>query len=190
MSTTPDQQLRHPLSEHHLEWNDRLQDWLDGDLEAAEAPEFEAHLASCAICQERLGDFEQLETQLHQAAPTLALDSSFDARIFSQIESVDEAQRAAARQRIEQELQNNLRKLSQGWRRTLAFVIPGIAAGVALAFALTSYFDASGLTGRLVAESAGQLGAGSASWVHAVLTTALGASIGGLMAGWMAKSAA
>lgn len=189
MSTMLNQQPRHDLPEHHLEWNDRLQDWLDGALDAAEAPQFEAHLADCAICQERLGDFEQLETQLREAAPMLALDSSFDARIFSQIESVDEARRAAARQRIEQELQINLGKLSQSWRRTLAFVIPGIAAGVALAFALTSYFDASGLTGRLVAESTGQLGAGSMNWVHAVLTATLGASIGGLMAGWMAKAA-
>lgn len=190
MSIPSDSQSHQELPEHHLEWNDRLQDWLDGELDAAEAPEFEAHLADCDLCQERLGDFEQLEAQLRQAAPTLALDTCFDARIFSQIESVDEARRAAARQRLEQELQSNLHKLSQSWRRTLAFVIPGIAAGIALAFALTSYFDSSGLTGRLVAEGATGLGAGSANWVHAMLTTALGASIGGLMAGWMAKTAA
>ena len=190
MSTPSDQQLRHDLPEHHLQWNDRLQDWLDGALDATEAPVIEAHLADCAICQQRLGDFEQLEAQLRQAAPPLRLDTSFDARVFSQIESVDEAKRAAARQRIEQELQNNLQVLSQSWRRTLTFVIPGIAAGVALAFALTSYLDSSGLTGRLVAEGASEFGANSANWVHAALIATLGASIGGVMAGWLAKAAA
>ncbi len=189
MSTTADKQPRPDLSEHHLEWNDRLQDWLDGEPDPAEAPLLEAHLAQCALCQRQLGDFEQLETQLRQALPTLALDAAFDARIFSRIEAVDEAKRAAARRRIEQELQSNLQLLSRSWRRTLAFVIPGIAAGIALAFALTSYFDSSGLTGRLVAEGASEFGAGSANWVHAMLTVMLGASIGGIMAGWMAKAA-
>lgn len=190
MSTTPDKQSGSSLSEHHLEWNDRLQDWLDGDVEAAEAPLIEAHLADCTICQARLEDFEHLEDELRATSAPLALDSSFDVRIFSQIESVDEAQRAAARQRVERELQESLRNLSLSWRRTLAFVLPGIVAGIALAFALVSYFDASGLTGRLVAEGASELGRNSANWVHVALTAALGAGIGGIMAGWLAKAAA
>lgn len=190
MSTTPDQQPSSELTEHHLEWNERLQDWLDGGPDPAEASLLETHLAQCSICQQRLGDFQQLETQLHQALPALNLDAAFDARIFARIEAVDEEKRAAARRRIEQELQNNLQLLSRSWRRTLAFVIPGMAAGIALAFALTSYFDSSGLTGRLVAEGASEFGASSANWVHAVLTATLGAGIGGIMAGWMAKAAA
>jgi hypothetical protein len=31
--------------EHELAWNDRLQDWLDGDLDAAAAATLQAHLA-------------------------------------------------------------------------------------------------------------------------------------------------
>jgi anti-sigma factor RsiW len=186
---TPDKHQRPDLSEHHLEWNDRLQDWLDGEADAVEGPLIEAHLAGCEICQERLTEFEHLEDELRTVTPALSLDESFDARLFSQIESVDEARRAAARQRLEQELQNNLQALSRSWRRSLAFVVPGIVAGIALAFALVSYFDASGLTGKLVAEGASEFGRNSASWVHMALTAGLGASIGGIMAGWLAKAA-
>jgi hypothetical protein len=35
------------------ELDERLDDWIDGELPAAAAAEVEAHLASCALCQER-----------------------------------------------------------------------------------------------------------------------------------------
>lgn len=176
------------LADHHLEWNDRLQDWLDGDLDTADQPLFEAHLADCTICQQRLGDFEALDNALQADAPHLSLDSAFDARVFAQIDAIDETQRAVARQRIERELQDNLQALSRSWRRTLAFVIPGIIGGIALALTLTGFFDASGLTDRLAVEGASELG-GNASLIHVAITALLGASIGGATAAWMAKAA-
>lgn len=175
--------------EHHQEWNDRLQDWLDADLAGADASAFEAHLADCAICQQRLADFEQLESALQAESPHLSLNEAFDARVFEQIDAIDEVQRAAARQRIEQELQNDLRALTRNWRRTLAFIAPGIIGGIALAFTLMGYFDASGLTEKIVAEGASELGRNSASLIHAVFIAALGASIGGVIAGWLARAA-
>ncbi len=42
---------------------------------------------------------------------------------------------------IEQELQQNLHALARGWRRALLFVVPGVVAGVALAFALAWWLD-------------------------------------------------
>jgi anti-sigma factor RsiW len=187
MATTHDPRQHRSDPEHHLEWNDRLQDWLDGDLADAEAPVFTAHLADCTLCQQRLADFEQLENVLQ--APRLSLDAAFDARLFAQIDAIDETQRAAARQKVEQELQQNLRALTRNWRRTLAFIVPGIIGGMALAFALMGYFDASGLTGKVVAEGASELGSQSANLVHAVFIAITGASIGGVMAGWLAKAA-
>ena len=183
----------HPASqndpEHHQDWNDRLQDWLDGDLAGVDAPVFEAHLASCELCQQQLAGFQELEDTLQAGLPRLSLDEAFDARLFAQIDAVDESQRAAARQKIEQELQNNLRALSRSWRRTLAFVVPGIVGGIALAFVLMGYLDASGLTGKLVAEGASELGSNSANLIHALFIAVMGASVGGVMAGWLAKTA-
>ena len=121
--------------EHQLAWNDRLQDWLDGDLDAADAAALQAHMADCALCRARAAELQELDGKLRSAAPRLALDDAFDAKIFAQIDAIDDSQRAAARHRLEQELQQNLQTLARGWRRALLFVVPGVIAGVALALA-------------------------------------------------------
>jgi anti-sigma factor RsiW len=174
-------------SEHHLEWNDRLQDWLDGDVDAAESALVERHLANCAICQQRLADFEQLDAALHEAAPRIALDDAFDRRIFAQIEAVDETRRAQARERANQELQQNLRALSRGWRRTLAFIVPGIVAGVAIAFALASWFDDAGLTQEVIAHAPSALGQDGPTLLQWFMTALLGATLGMIVARWLAS---
>ena len=66
---------------------------------------------------------------------------AFDAKIFAQLDAIDETKRAEARRRLEQELQQNLQALARGWRRALLFVVPGVVAGVALAFALAWWLD-------------------------------------------------
>jgi anti-sigma factor RsiW len=174
-------------SEHHLEWNDRLQDWLDGDVDAAESALVERHLADCAICQERLVELEHLDAALREAAPRIALDDAFDRRILEQIEAVDEAQRAKARERANQELQQNLRALSRGWRRTLAFVVPGIVAGVAIAFALASWLDDSGLTREVIAHAPSALGQEGPTVLQSFMTALLGATLGMIVARWLAS---
>lgn len=177
------------VSEHNLEWNDRLQDWLDGDIETGDAGVFESHLGECAICQERLAQMEELESALLAATPRPTLRAEFDAQLFAKIDGFDESQRAAARQRIEQELQENLQALSRSWRRVVTFMIAGIVGGIAVALALAGYFDASGLTGKLAAEGASELG-GNTAVLHTVITALLGAGIGGLTAGWLSRTAA
>ena len=44
--------------EHELAWNDRLQDWLDGDLTAADAAALQAHMAECAMCRARAEELQ------------------------------------------------------------------------------------------------------------------------------------
>lgn len=171
--------------QHHLEWNDRLQDWLDGDLRDADAAALEAHLAQCQLCSVRLEELSQLDRTLQLNAPQISLDTSFDERLFAQIDRIDESKRAEARRRVEQELQQNLSELSRGWRRALAFVIPGVIAGIALAFALSSWLDDSGLTRTIAIEGADQLG-GSSDTIQLVLTTLLGAGLGLGIARWLA----
>lgn len=172
------------IAEHQLEWNDRLQDWLDGDIEDVDGVSVEAHLPGCGICQQQLAALAALDKELLSATPAPGLSAGFDQRLFAQIDAIDETQRAAARRRAEQELQENLRALSRGWRRTLAFIIPGVAGGITLALALASYLDSSGVAGQIAAEGA-QLG-GNATTIQTLLIAVMGAGIGGLMAGWMA----
>lgn len=172
------------IAEHQLEWNDRLQDWLDGDIDGTDSAAVESHLADCGICQQQLAAFEALDKELFSAAPAPGLSAGFDQRLFAQIDAIDETQRAAARRRAEEELQENLRALSRGWRRTLAFIVPGVVGGIALALTLASYLDSSGVAGQIAAEGA-QLG-GNANLIQTLVIAAMGAGIGGLMAGWMA----
>jgi len=173
--------------EHELAWNDRLQDWLDGDLDAAAAATLQAHLADCAACRARADELRALDESLQFASPRLALDDAFDAKLFAQIEAVDDTKRAAQRQRIEQELQQNLQALKRGWRRALLFVIPGVVAGVALAFALAWWLNDAGLMRTLIVQSAAEFGSNNSSQVQLIVMTLLGAGLGGTLARWLAS---
>ena len=174
-------------SEHELAWNDRLQDWLDGDLDAADTVALQAHISDCALCRARAEELQALDRSLRSAAPQLALDEAFDAKIFAQLDAVDDSQRAEARRRIEQELQQNLQALARGWRRAFLFVVPGVIAGVALAFALTWWLADAGVMHTLIAQSAAEFGSDNSGQVRLIATTLLGAGLGGMIARWLAS---
>jgi anti-sigma factor RsiW len=174
-------------SPHHTDWEDRLQDWLDGDIDAADAAALEAHMADCAACRARADELRALDFSLSSAAPRLTLDAAFDAKLFAQIAAIDDSKRAEARQRIEQELQQNLQALARGWRRALLFVVPGVVAGVALAFALTWWLTDAGLMRALIVQSAAEFGSGNSGQVQLIATTLLGAVLGGMIARWLAS---
>jgi anti-sigma factor RsiW len=172
--------------DHHLEWNDRLQDWLDGDLSAADEAALQAHMADCTLCRARADELRELDFNLARAAPRLALDNAFDARLFAQIDAIDDSQRAAARQRMEQELQQNLQALARGWRRSLLVIVGGAIAGVVMALGLATWLNDASVMHTLVAESA-RLGSENSGSVHLVATTLLGAGLGGAIARWLAS---
>ena len=173
---------------HTFEWSDRLQDLLDGDASPSEVAAVERHLASCDECRSLLADLRALDASLQQAAPPLALNERFDERLYARLDAIDDTQRAAARQRIERELQESLRALSRSWRRTLAFVIPGVIAGLALAFALSGYFLSADAVQPLM-ENAEALSRGHTQLFEAGLTALLGATIGAFVARWLASVA-
>jgi anti-sigma factor RsiW len=185
--------------DHDALWSDRLLDWVEGELNELDAARFEAHRAGCTICQQQLHDLAQLEVSLRAGLPPLALDESFDKRLFARIDAMDDSERVAARQRAEREFQRNLQSLARGWKRTLAFVIPGVACGIALAFAVIGWFDGSGVTQSVAIESTqgvmsiSGMNASFAGDVAALmrlsLTAALGAGIGLLVARWLATAA-
>jgi anti-sigma factor RsiW len=173
-------------TEHDQIWNTRLQDWLDDELADGERAQFETHLDSCPLCQSQLRSLEELDSQLRTALPTLELGPSFDTRVWAQVNQFDEARRAALRARLEREWQHELKTLSGNWRRTLLLVVPGIAAGIALAFAIVSCLGASEATQALVREGAQTLGQ-SSSMLNATITTLIGAGIGATVARWFAS---
>lgn len=183
--TTPISNLS-AAHEHHLEWSDRLQDWLDGDLGAADAAALQAHMADCALCRTRAEELQELDRSLVSAAPRLALDDAFDAKIFAQIEAMDDSKRAEARRRVEVELEQNLQVLARGWRRALLFIAPGVVAGIALAFGLATWLNDASLMQTLVTESA-KLGSSNSGQVHLIVTAVLGAGLGGMIARWLAS---
>jgi anti-sigma factor RsiW len=172
---------------HDIQWNDRLQDWLDDDLDAADTAELQAHMADCAACRARADELQALDRNLRSAASRLALDDSFDAKIFAQLDAIDETKRAEARRRLEQELQQNLQALARGWRRALLFVVPGVIAGVALAFALAWWLDTGGVMRTLIVQSAAEFGTDNSGQVRLIVMTVLGAGLGGLIARWLAS---
>lgn len=173
----------------HSQWDEALQDWLDGDLNDAESAAFEAHLAACGLCQRSLPEFEELDQALVESAPPLKLDAGFDQALLARIDAIDESKRLEARRRLEQEWQEQMQSLSRNWRRTLAFVIPGIIGGIVLAVALMSWLDSSGITSNLVAQGAAELGARSIDYLRVGITAVVGAALGMLVAPWLARLA-
>ena len=177
----------------HSKWDDSLQDWLDGELNGADTAAFEAHLAHCAKCQQNLGDFEELDEALIAVAPPMELNAGFDQKLFAQIAAIDESKRIEARRRLEQEWQEQMQSLARNWRRTLAFVIPGIIGGIVLAVALMSWLDSSGVTNNLVAQGvelgAAELGARSIDYLRLGITAVVGGAFGMLVAPWLARLA-
>jgi len=174
---------------HSEEWDGRLQDWLDGELNTAEAAVFEAHLAGCGDCQQTVEALEKLDASLVAAAPPMELDQAFDQRLFAQIGAIDESKRAEARRQLELEWQQQLHTLSRNWKRTLAFLIPGVVAGIAFAFAVMAWLDSSGVTSNLVAQGSAELGGGSTDLLRMGITGVMGAALGLAVAPWLARLA-
>ena len=175
--------------QHSEEWDHRLQDWLDGELNTADASVFEAHLAGCGTCQQAVEALEKLDAELVAATPPLQLNRDFDQRLFAQIDAIDESKRTEARRRLEQEWQQQMHALSRNWKRTLAFVIPGVIAGIAMAFAVMAWLDSSGITNNLIAQGTAELGSGSADMLRIGLTGFIGAALGMAFAPWLARLA-
>jgi anti-sigma factor RsiW len=173
----------------HEKWDDSLQDWLDGELNGADTAAFEAHLAHCGKCQLNVGDFQELDQELAEASPPMELSGSFDQKLFAKIDAIDENKRIEARRRLEQEWQQQVQALARNWRRTLAFVVPGIIGGMVLAVALMTWLDSSGVTNSLVAQGAAEFGGQSINYLRIGITGVVGAAFGMLLAPWLARLA-
>jgi anti-sigma factor RsiW len=173
--------------EHLLEWNDALQDAVDGVLTPAVRATLEVHLQSCEICQEQLAELERVDGELVTASPRLTLDDAFERRLFAKIDSSDERARAAKRRQAQREIERARQALARDWRRNLVIVVPSIIAGIVLAYFLSTYFGSSEFMRALIAEGTAGLGHDAAGIVRIAVTSVIGAGIGLTIARWLAR---
>ena len=176
------------FEQHDCVWNDRLQDLLDRELTAAERAATESHLASCGRCRAQYAHLKGIDAQLAAASDSLSLDHTFDRQLFPRIESNDAQARDRTRRRLEREHREDLAKLSRGWKRTLAFVIGGALAGIALAFSCVAWASSAGLTQRFASAAADSAGLQSDP-VRMLMTVAIVGGIGAIVARWLATHA-
>ena len=176
--------------EHDTAWNDRLQDWLDGGLEADEHALIQSHLDNCERCRRSLNPLQALDHQLGYTISSTQLDQSFDARLFAKIDAANDAERIAARERAQAQLQANIEALSRNWKRTLLGMLPSVLAGIAFTLALTLYFDTAQWLRAFAVDNAGEIAGMSPSFIHLLLTSAMGAAIGYGIARWLSAEEA
>jgi anti-sigma factor RsiW len=142
-----------PDSADHFEWDERLQDWIDGDLDAAESAALEAHIAGCRPCQARLSAFRTVDEALSESLPGQTLPESFDRVVLERIDVASKAGRAAARARIQREYQDEIGAFSRQWRTALRSMILNVVVATALLAAfltrLSGSFSAASLTDQI-----------------------------------------
>src|SRR5579862_6150302 len=116
----------------HTEWEERLQDWIDGELDPAAAATLDAHLTTCAICQSRGTVLRAVDGTLARLIGQPRLDESFDRALLERVSIEAQADRIAARARATQERNRHLAALARQWRRSLGLLVLSALVGTVL----------------------------------------------------------
>jgi len=119
-------------SADHFEWDERLQDWIDGDLDPAASAALEAHLAGCDECQARLQAFRAVDATLSGSLARQTLPASFDRAVLERVDRAANAGHAAARARLEQAWQAEIGAFSRQWRTAFRSMILNTVLATAL----------------------------------------------------------
>jgi anti-sigma factor RsiW len=114
-----------------------MQDWIDGDLDPAQSAALDEHIASCLSCDARLRPLLAVDAALSSGFSQATLDESFDRKVLERIASAANADRVAARARIETDRQDQMAALSHRWRNAWKSMVLNALAGVALLIALS-----------------------------------------------------
>jgi len=175
-------------SAHNPQWHDRLQDLVDGELSGHDRAVTEAHLAECSTCRSHLIELQRIDAALKERTPHISLDPAFDRTLLARIHAVDSGAQERARRRIEQEFQDSVQELAQGWRRGLALLAGGVIAAIALALAVLSWIDATGVAAKLVSGAADGLGARHAAATILLISAVIAGSIGAVVGRWLART--
>jgi len=129
------------VAPEHCDWEERLQDWIDGDLDPAQLAAVAEHIASCTSCHARLNSLRAVDAALSRSFSRSTLEESFDREVLDHIARATNTDRVAARVRIEQEWQIQIAALSDQWRNVWKSIILNAVAGVAVLIALTTAFS-------------------------------------------------
>jgi anti-sigma factor RsiW len=143
------------------EIENRILDYQENQLSAAQRAEVETHLAGCPGCRSFARQLQQLDAALSAGVKIPALSAGFDRRLRQRIQSappvLSEAQRAERKCQLQAQFEADLARISRG-PFTLgslpnSLVWPALAAGAGwLAWRLTAQW-----TAHLQAQSLGGL---------------------------------
>lgn len=175
-------------SPHGADWGQRLDEWRDGLASAAEATAIETHVARCDECQDYLEALEDIDAALSSGVHVPALSADFDMKIWSRIGSSDDIQRTLAKQRAQEEMQQQLAALNVGWRRRVMLMIPGVLAGIALAVWFGSLISGSDAMRTFATMLQQNLGASAGQLIQTIATGLLGGALGLAMSQWIVPS--
>ncbi|HEU4655581.1 MAG TPA: zf-HC2 domain-containing protein [Steroidobacteraceae bacterium] len=173
-------------TQHEAEWAQRLEEWREGLASATEATAIESHVAGCDECRDYLDALNHIDAALGSTLSAPLLSPGFDAALWARVDSNDAIQRTLAKQRAQEQMEQQLAALDSRWRRALVLLIPGVLAGIALAFWFVSLIEQSSLLAPLLAALQDQLGAQNGRLVQAVATGMLGGAAGFAMSKWFA----
>ncbi len=124
-------------STHAADWNDRLQDLVDGMLPRELRAVVQAHVTACDACRQQLELLHRLDESLGQALPAPRLGVEFDAGILQSIADEPSVTPITIRKsRFEREHQFRVDNLKRGLRRQWRSSIPDLIAGAAVLAAM------------------------------------------------------
>ena len=121
----------------HSRWADTAGAYVLGAMASAERDEFEAHLATCAVCQEEVDELRPAADALPMASPTMLPPPELKDRIMAEVEREAELLGAAGAgaDRPPRTERRRRRAWLSGWRLApvaAALLIAGVLVGIAL----------------------------------------------------------
>lgn len=170
----------------HCDWEEGLQDWIDGDLNPAQRAVLDEHIASCTSCHARMDALQAIDAALSKSFSQQTPEESFDRRVLERIAGAARADRAAARARLEREWRAQMAVLSHQWRTACRSLALNVSAGAALLIALAKTFDALPFVYRLI-DQAWLLSQYASARPAIILSAAAGLTVAAL---WLVRSLA
>lgn len=73
------------VMQDHLEWEELAAGAVLGGLAADEQDRFARHLATCAVCQQTVGEYQQVAERLDRSVPLVTAPPAIEARLLRQI---------------------------------------------------------------------------------------------------------